>query len=138
MARRDISTSANTYDRVREVFMQRDWDCVRAILQALNETPNTTTELDPKEVSGFDEETVSFHIHLMIQARLVEGFCSEEIGRPLHCRAFYMTWEGYELLAKISSNTVWSRIKDGARNKGAMLSFDLVKFLAQRALQDLF
>jgi Hypothetical protein (DUF2513) len=69
----------------------------------------------------------------MIQARLVEGFCSEEIGRPLHCRAFNMTWEGHELLANISSNAVWNRIKEGARSKGVILSFDLVKFLAKKA-----
>jgi hypothetical protein len=118
--------------------MKRDWDCIRAILAELETKRDTTSLVHANEVKGFDEENVSYHMHLMIQAGLIEGTCSGEINVPLHCWAVAMTWDGHELRDRIRSEAIWNKIKAAAREKGVSLSFDLVKVLATKYVTGLF
>jgi hypothetical protein len=118
--------------------MKRDWDCIRAILAALEGKGDTTSVVHANEVHGFDAETASYHMRLMIQAGLIEGSCSDEIGAPLDCSAIAMTWDGHELRDKTRSDTAWNKIKASAREKGVSLSFDLVKLLATKYVIGLF
>ena len=53
--------------------MTRDWDCIRTILLALEALGDTTSVVNAGDVSGFDAETASYHMRLMIEARLIEG-----------------------------------------------------------------
>jgi hypothetical protein len=48
-----------------------------------------------------------------------------------------MTWEGHELFDKIRSETIWNKIKAGARERAIPLSFDVVKILAVEAVKSL-
>src|SRR5712691_6756381 len=118
--------------------MKRDWDCIRTILLLLEATGDTTSVVNAGDVPGFDAETASYHMRLMIEARLIEGACSEAIGAPLQCWGSAMTWEGHELLDKIRSPSIWNKIKTAARKHGVSLSLDLVKFLGTRAIENLF
>jgi hypothetical protein len=81
--------------------MKRDWECIRAILVALEEKDGALTHLQPNEVPGFEDEIASYHIKMMIEAGLIEGDCKR--GRVLHCVAICMTWQGHELLDKITN-----------------------------------
>lgn len=118
--------------------MKRDWDCIRAILATLESSGDTISVVHANQVPGFDEDTTAYHMRLMIQARLIEGSCSEGVGEPLQCWASAMTWDGHELRDKIRSDTVWNKVKTTAREKGVSLSFDLVKLLATKYLMGLF
>jgi uncharacterized protein DUF2513 len=115
--------------------MKRDWDCIRAILAGLEALENTHSSLRAEAVPSFDAEMVSYNMHLMIQARLIDGVCSEALSGPLDCSAMAMTWEGHELFDKIRSDTIWNQIKKMAREKGIGLSFEAVKILGTAVLK---
>jgi hypothetical protein len=44
---------------------------------------------------------------------------------------------GHELFDKIRSETIWNKIKAGARERAVPLSFEVVKILAVEALKSL-
>jgi hypothetical protein len=115
--------------------MKRDWDCIRAILVALEEKGDAASLVHPSAIAEFDAETVSYNMNLMIQAELIEGRCIK--GAALQCVAQSMTWEGHELLDKIRSEKLWNRIKTLAREQGVTLSFQAVKILGTHALESL-
>jgi hypothetical protein len=115
--------------------MKRDWDCIRAILVALEDKGDPSDQMSASAVPDFDATTVSYHMKLMIEARLIDGTCNK--GGTLHCSAKAMTWEGHELLDKIRSEKVWNRIKTLAREQGIALSFQAVKILGTHALEHL-
>jgi hypothetical protein len=111
--------------------MKRDWDCIRAILVALEDKADATDWMPPSAVPSFDALTVAYHMNLMIEAGLIEGTCRN----AEMCLAKSMKWEGHELLDKIRSETVWNQVKKMAREKGVALSFEAVKILGTAALK---
>ena len=115
--------------------MKRDWDCIRAILAALEEKGDAESLVHPQAITAFDAETVAYQMKLMIEAGLIEGKFLK--GRALQCVAQSMTWEGHELLDKIRSEKLWNRIKTMAREQGITLSFQAVKILGTHALEHL-
>jgi hypothetical protein len=117
--------------------MKRDWDCIRAILLALEDKGDTVGDIRAAQVEGYDAETVSYNMRLLIQADLIEGNCSQLTRGPLQCFASAMTWEGHELLDKIRSDTLWNKVKSTARERAIPLSFDVVKLLAIEAIKHL-
>src|SRR5690349_12605780 len=104
--------------------MKRDWDCIRAILIALDEKGDTASALRPSEVDGFDQDAVSYNMRLLIDARLIKGDCIQPRSGSVLCVAFEMTWDGHELLDKMRSSTLWNKIKSAARERAIPLSFD--------------
>jgi hypothetical protein len=117
--------------------MKRDWDCVRAILAALESKGDTAGSLRPNQIEGFDAEAVSYNMKLLIEAKLVEGTCSKQLAGAYYCFASSMTWEGHELFDKIRSEGIWNKIKAAARERAIPLSFDVVKILAVEAVKGL-
>jgi hypothetical protein len=117
--------------------MKRDWDCIRAILIALDEKGDTASALRANEVEGFDFDLVSYNMSLLIDAQLIKGTCIQPTDRTVQCIAFGMRWEGHELLDKMRSATLWNKIKSAARERAIPLSFDAVKILAVDALKNL-
>lgn len=116
--------------------MKRDWDCIRAILIALEDKGDFESTVRASSIVDFDPMTVNYNLRLLIQADLVEGSCSRT--RSPQCVAHAMTWAGHELLDQVRSENVWNRVKGQAREQGQSLSFDLIKFLARRAIEGLF
>ena len=115
--------------------MKRDWDVVRKILLKLEELEDTSSQLEPDKINGSDEETVSYHMHLLDQAGLIKAKCS---GRnPLNCVALSLTWKGHEFLDKIRQDTVWNQVKKAAREKSISLSIDVIASLADRVISSI-
>jgi hypothetical protein len=112
--------------------VRRDWDCIRAILLALEDKGEATRLMRSSAVPDFDAETVCYHMQLMIEAGLINGKCKD--GTTLYCVAKSMTWQGHELLDKIRSQTVWNRIKSLAREQSLPLSVEAIKMLGSHAL----
>ena len=117
--------------------MKRDWDCIRAILIALDEKGDTASALRPNEVDGFDRDLVSYNMRLLIDAALIKGDCIQPTDSSVRCAATEMTWEGHELLDKMRSSTLWNKIKSAARERAIPLSFDVVKILGIEAIKSL-
>lgn len=117
--------------------MKRDWDCIRAILIALEEKGDTASALRPNEVEGFDQDATSYNMRLLIDAGLIMGTCIQPTSSSVRCIAFEIKWDGQELLDKMRSDTLWNKIKSSARERAIPLSFDAVKILAIEALKSL-
>lgn len=116
--------------------MRLDWDVIRAVLAAAEarEAPGATL---PADVPGFDAETVSAHMRLLIEAGYAQGGCAGGQAAPLHCLIRRLTWEGHELLARVRSEPLWRAVVRTARERGLDLSFEVVKVLAPDALRRL-
>ena len=41
-----------------------------------------------------------------------------------------LTWEGHDFLDKVREETVWNRIKEAVAQKGATLTFEIIKSVA--------
>jgi hypothetical protein len=117
--------------------MKRDWDCIRAILIALEEKGDTASVIRSNEIRDFDGEAAAYNMKLLLQADLIEGQCASGLGLSVSCTAVSMTWEGHELLDKMRSITLWNKIKAGAREHAIPLSFDAIKLLGTEAIKSL-
>ena len=111
--------------------MKRDWDQIRRILIALEESQGGMIR-----ASDFDdpEPVVNYHMNLMIQAKLVEGQCVVNNAHVRSCRVERMTWKGHELLDSIRQQSAWNRIKKAAMDKGVDLTLDAIMVLAKNLL----
>ncbi|PKM08832.1 MAG: hypothetical protein CVV17_01115 [Gammaproteobacteria bacterium HGW-Gammaproteobacteria-7] len=112
--------------------MRRNWDCIRAILEA-SEALEDGVLLAPGILPGFSEDQVVGHIRLLEEAGLVEGY-------PKGPGAMFvrrLTWNGHEFLSVLRSKTLWARVKTEAKDRGLALSFDLVRALASKFINDL-
>lgn len=116
--------------------MKRNWDVIRKIMVKLEELPTEGGQLDAEAVCGVDAEAAAYHMRLLIEAGLAVGSCPELVGASRGC-LFRLTWEGHELLDRIRRDTVWNRVKEIARTKSIDLSADVVKTLAQAAIDGL-
>ena len=87
-----------------------------------------------------DAET-RYHLHLLIQAGLVEGKELHVLGGPPRFLIDGLTWNGQEFLALASDNGRWDRLKAMASERLATLPFDvitrLLAMLAERSIEGL-
>lgn len=107
--------------------MKRDWDCVRAILTMLEEQSSSTSMLQPKDVLGWDVDTVSYHMSLLEQAGLIEAVCQRRPNAAVFCLGSSLTWSGHELLENMRRPETWNRVRSVATEKGIELSLDAIK-----------
>ena len=91
--------------------------------------------MQPEEIDGRDAELVSYHVQILMEAGLVVGECSKTTGRPLHCTAHRLTWEGHELLDRVRSHAAWNKIKGVAREKGLDMTLDVIKAAAKMVIE---
>jgi hypothetical protein len=117
--------------------MKRDWELMRAILEALEQMEGTDQVLRPDQVEGFDREQVAYHMWLLYQAGLIEARCRDNVGMKIDCVAFRLTWDGHELLDKIRPVSVWKSIVRIAREKGVELSYETVLMVATRVIREM-
>lgn len=93
--------------------MNRDMDLVRKILLAM-ESISDEVPLNLK-IEGYDLTTVQYHMHLMNEAGLVEGFEASVVTDPVRLfRARHITWDGHEFLAAARVDTIWAKARAGA------------------------
>lgn len=107
--------------------MKRDWELVREILTKLEEFDSTQKALYPKDVEGYSEEAVSYHIHLLYQAGLISATISATLNGPISGIATSLTWDGHEFLDTIRTTKSWNRIKEFLLEKGLDMSFEAIK-----------
>lgn len=110
--------------------MKRDWDVVRKILLAVEAQETSSGRVEPTSIQGYDEENVVYHMKIMDEAGLIETWSSATHSGPYRA-ALSMTWEGHEFLDQIRQDTMWNRVKGGAREKGLDLSVDVIGQLAK-------
>ncbi len=107
--------------------MKRDWELVRKILLELEQQSTARSLIRSNSIEGYDDEVVSYHIHLLIEAGLIRGWCSETTNADLDCTASRLKWEGHEFLDKIRSDTIWNKTKALLKEKGVELTVETIK-----------
>lgn len=120
--------------------MKRDWDLIRKILIGLEGheewlEPYLDEDAGWALGDGPEFERYCRHVNLLIEAGLIVGvryqYCSDSagtFGEWAHLPVS-LTWSGHEFLDSIRNEGVWGKIKATAVDKGAELSFDIVKEL---------
>lgn len=81
--------------------MKRNLETIREILKRLHAYEDTELSND-----------VSYHIDGLIDQGYVNAVQVLRDGRTFYYQGLRLTWEGHELLASISNETVWQSIKD--------------------------
>ena len=115
--------------------MKRDMDLVREILLKLEDQTGADDYLEPEQVQGRDPEEVSYHIHLMYEAGLIDAINDRGVGS--HWIAMRLTWEGHEFLEASKNLTVWNQAKRIIAEKGGGITFVLIKELLPKLLKNL-
>lgn len=115
--------------------MKRNPDLMRAILIALEEKPDSTGILHPRELVGWDVEAISYELRLLNDAGLVVATVVESPGAPVFCLGKRLTAAGHDLLDKIRSESQWASIRRLLRERGLDVSIEMVKAAAGVVLE---
>jgi hypothetical protein len=105
--------------------MKRDLDLIRLILLEAENNADPQNWFDPEPV-GYETEAVSYHVMLMEQAGLIEGWNRSAIG-VFRWSARNLTWRGHEFLEAAKDDTVWTKTKNTIGQLGPGIIFDLLE-----------
>jgi len=108
--------------------MKRDMDLVRKLLLAIEAHPEPDGAFDV-DVPGYPREQIMYHVQLLHEAGLVSA---ENVTtfNAFEWQVHSLTWSGHEFLDATRSDTIWRKIKTVMKDRGATLTFDLIKALA--------
>ena len=103
--------------------MQRDLELIRLILLEVEKNPDPQAWIDP-ELGEFEPDQISYHIMLMDQAGLLEGWNRSAIG-IFRWSARNLTWLGHEVLEVSRDQDVWQKTKKRLSDLTPGLVFEL-------------
>ena len=101
--------------------MKRDMELIRSIMLQL--------ELgEPLKFEGYDDQTVAYHVRMLIEAGYVEG---ESVGTSggLYSCVSHVTWAGHDFTDAARDPARWKKAKDIVAEKGGAVTFDVLKQL---------
>jgi hypothetical protein len=111
--------------------MKRDMDLVRHILVETENAGLTGTDSAALSAGDWDEPTVARHVELMKEAGLIDACVVSAMGAgPVRAVIDGLTWQGYDFLDAVRSETVWRETKSTIVEKVGTASFDVVKAVA--------
>lgn len=112
--------------------MKRDWDLIRTLLVEI-EGLGIGQHFTPHDFAGHSSEAVTYHIHLMGQAGLIEWANHPWNGEPVVI-AKSLTLAGHDLLDIIRDGDIWSTCKAQLQERLGGVSYEaLMQFnLASR------
>ena len=103
--------------------MQRDLELIRLILLDVERNPDPQAWIDP-ELEGFEPDQISYHIMLLDQAGLLEGWNRSAIG-IFRWSARNLTWLGHEVLEASRDQDAWQKTKKRLSDLAPGLVFEL-------------
>lgn len=109
--------------------MQRDMSLIRSLLLFI-EKQEEEFQSFVIIIPNYDSGQISYHVHLMVQAGLVEAI---DISTKDNVNAYYIsgiTWAGHDFLDAIRKPRVWQKVLDKATSAGVSLTVDVAKELA--------
>ncbi|MBD9484114.1 DUF2513 domain-containing protein [Pseudomonas sp. PDM14] len=102
--------------------MKRDWDLIRALLVKI-ESLGIGQQFTPHEFDGHSADEVTYHIHLMGQAGLIEWADHKWNGEPVVI-AKSLTLAGHDLLDIIRDGEIWVTRKAQLQHQLGAVSYD--------------
>ena len=103
--------------------MKRDLDLIRLILLEVEKNPDPQAWIDP-ELERYEPEQISYHIMLLDQAGLVEGWNRSAIG-IFRWSVRNLTWRGHEVLEASRDQDVWQKTKNRLSDLAPGLVFEI-------------
>ena len=110
-------------------------DLVRKILMAIEADPSGWAP-SKLEIEGFTEDQVGYHVHIMIEAGLVDGAdVTSSSTRSPAGMATMMTWDGHDFLDACRDESRWKTAKSIAGKIGGV-TIDVFKQVLTRLMLD--
>lgn len=101
--------------------MKRDMELVIKILKKIEEKNSPEPFYVRMSDEGYDDELVMYHLEIMKEAGLIEAVEFSTLdGYDIMVKR--LTWEGHEFLDAARNDSVLSKAKEIAKQKGAELS----------------
>jgi hypothetical protein len=108
--------------------LKRDMDLIRTILIKI-ESDNNTTISKVVNLDGYDPVEVSYHVKLLIEARLIDGdnMFADNTG-PYRARC--LTWDGHEFILSVRDDAIWNNIRSKVKKESLNLPFKVLATVA--------
>lgn len=111
--------------------MKREMDVIRSILIEA-EKGNMNGGID-----AISDESVRFHRRLLVEAGLLDGAIAGSGEIPMAVMVRKITWDGYDLIESIRSETKWSQIKAFIQNSGKSMTLEMIKLGAKQLFESI-
>ncbi len=103
--------------------MKRDLDLIRSILLSVEKNADPQAWIDPQVSEGTPDQ-ISYHVMLLTQAGLIEGWDRSAIG-VFRWSARNLTWQGHEVLEAARDDAVWHKAKHKIAATGGGVVFEI-------------
>lgn len=121
--------------------MKLDWDIVRSILLALEDSNTAETVVKFTQFPDYDSQQVGYHMELLAEEGLVillGGRVIRSGDGQIHMAGVRrLTLEGHKLLDTLRSDTVWATVKTRFSEAGATMSLASVGKVAEKVTESL-
>ncbi|WP_425628273.1 DUF2513 domain-containing protein [Vibrio neptunius] len=107
--------------------MKRDMELIRSLLLAIEENAHDY------KLQNYNLDAVRYHEALLIEAGLVVGSISQELGTTEYpyVKIFKLTWSGHEFIDNIREDRLWSTIKCNFKEASFSTIMNVSKELAE-------
>lgn len=117
------------------MYMKRDMELIRAILQQLEAKENIEESICP-QIEGYSQEQVSYHIQLLSQAGYVQAEDLSIISR-CYWEATTLTNDGHDFLETARNDKIWCKTKEKIISIGGGITLKAMYSLMEKYLQEL-
>jgi len=106
--------------------MRRDMSLVREILLWAEKQEHGCMQGNPT-ITGYSDELIAYHVHLMGQAGLVVSIDlsvseSDSPGASLNS----LSWAGHDFIDACRDNSIWAKAKDTVLKPATGMAFDVL------------
>jgi len=105
--------------------MKRDFDLIRRILSDVEDAPPLKGSRD-FQYQGYDDDVVTEHIELLIEAGFLDGHVSRFLGGGGSARVSRLTWAGHDFLDAMKDESIWSKAKENVLKPVGGVAFDVL------------
>jgi len=114
--------------------MKRDLDLVRQLMLQIEALPAAPPV--QYRMSEIEDPVLLAHLEMLIEAGLVNGRISRSQGaRGDVISVSGLTWQGYEWIEMVRSQSLWNEVKSAVLDGGGVLTFELTKAVATKILR---
>lgn len=109
--------------------MKRDWNIIRDILLAIEDSPKAQVFLTAEALSQHDEQAVAYNMLLLVDGGYAQGrFIHSSLGDGHIAAAtlIRLTNAGHDLLQAVRQQSVWDKIKAKFAENSLDMSAELV------------
>ncbi len=114
-----------------ESSMKREMDVIRSILIEA-ENGNLNDGID-----AISDESIRFHRRLLVEAGLLDGAIAGSGEVPMAVMIRKITWDGYDLIESLRSETKWVQIKSFIQSSGKSMTIEMIKLVAKKLFESI-